>query len=184
LTAFFRENKFMSLGIKANDWQACGVLSLAGSDGIGGGLFIFDFFSAKANLTARFTFKGGGVGLGGKYNGESWGGDASGTAMPADVGSFGPWSSIKCSKEFSVWDLNGAWGRLTTLSGGIGLTFGFVYITAAPPWSIFTNYFASQNVGGFGTGIGVTGLILVGNWRYKQIVQNRPSPSNAATSWA
>lgn len=173
----------MSLGMKASDWQVCGVMSLAGSDGVGGGLFFFDFYSAKANLTARFTFKGAGVGLGGSYKGTSVGGDASGTAVPEDIGPFGPWSSIECTKEFCVWDLNGAWGRLTTLGGGIGLTFGFVFITAAPPWSFSDNYFASQNVGGFGTGVGVTGLILAGNWRFKHVVENRPA-SNSSTAWA
>lgn len=173
----------MGFGDRVNDWQVCGVLSLAGSDGIGAGLFIFDFYSAKANLTARFTFKGGGVGLGGEYQGGSIGGDGSGTGLPEDIGPFGQWSSIECTKEFSVWDLNGAWGRLTTLSSGVGLTIGVVFVTAAPPWSLFDNYFASQNVGGLGSGVGVTGLILVGNWRFKKVVVNKPASSDAATSW-
>lgn len=174
----------MSLGMKVDDWQVCGVLSLAGSSGIGGGVFVFDFYSDSAKLSARFTFKGGGVGLGGEYQGGSIGGDGSGTAVPDDIGPFGPWSKITCAKKFSVWDLNGAWGRLTTLSSGVGLTIGVVFITAAPPWSLFDNYFASQNVGGLGSGVGVTGLILVGNWRFKRVVQNIPASSNTATAWA
>lgn len=155
----------MGLETKANDWQVCGVMSVAAGATLGAGVFVFDFYSPTADLTARFTFKGVGAGLGG---------DASGTALPAQIGPFGPWSSISCDESFNVWDLNGAWGRLTNACVGMGVTFGSVFITAAPAWSWNRSWFHSQDVGGFGTGAGAGALVLVGNWRFKRVVSNSP----------
>jgi hypothetical protein len=156
----------MGLGDRVNDWQACGLMQVAGGEGVAAGLFIFDFYSAAAGLTGRFTFKGGGIGIGG---------NASGTVVPSQIGPFGPWSSVDCDTPFSIWDLNGAWGRITSASVGMGLEFGVVFITAAPPWSMFNSFFHSQNVGGFSTGAGAGAIALVGNWRFKMVVNNSPS---------
>ncbi len=163
----------MGLGDKVDDWQACGIMQVAGGDVAAAGLFVFDFYSAKAAVTGRFTFKGGGLGIGG---------NASGTALPADIGTFGPWSSVSCDKPFSIWNLNGAWGRISTLGFGMGVTFGVVFITAAPPWSAFDSFFHSQNVGGFATGAGAGGLVVVGNWRFKKVVETTPSSYKNDTS--
>jgi hypothetical protein len=157
----------MSLGDKANDWQVCAAMQIAGADVIGAGVFVFDFYSQSADVSARFKFKGAGVGAGG---------NASGTMIPEEIGKFGPWSSIECEEPFSVWDLNGAWGRISALSGGTGLLFGYEYITAAPPWNIFRAYFFSQNVGGFGIGVSAGGFVFVGNWKFMKVCNNKPSP--------
>lgn len=163
----------MGLGDKVSDWHACGLIQVAGGDAIAAGVFVFDFYSATANVTGRFTFRGGGIGIGG---------NASGTAVPSQIGPFGPWSSIDCDNPFSIWDLNGAWGRLTSLSVGMGLEFGVVYITAAPRWSMFTSYFHSQNVGGFSTGAGAGGFTLVGSWSFKSVVHTSPADISSGDS--
>lgn len=163
----------MGLDTQANDWQVCGVMQVAAGEGVAAGLMVFDFFSPTAGVSARFTFKGVGMGLGG---------DASGTALPDQIGPFGPWSSITADKPFSVWALNGAWGRVTSAGVGMGVTFGVLFITAAPAWSLLESYFHSQNVGGFSTGAGAGALALVGNWRFKCVTNNQPGAAPADSS--
>ena len=50
----------MSLGTRASDWQVFGRVSLAGGAVISAGLYIFDFYSPTAELSAKFVFHGGG----------------------------------------------------------------------------------------------------------------------------
>jgi hypothetical protein len=155
----------MGLSDQVDDWQVSGRVQVAAADVIGAGLFVFDFYSAKAGVSAVFWFKGAGVGLGG---------DASGGGLPSDIGPFGPWSALECDKPFSVWDLNGAWGRIASANVGMGLTLGPVLISAAPPWSMLDSFFHSQDVGGFGVGGGAGAFVLVGNWRFKQVSHRIP----------
>jgi hypothetical protein len=138
-------------------------MQIAGADGIGAGLFYFDFYSPTAGFTSRFSFSGTGFGLGG---------NAAGTLVPGE-GPLGPWSSIETDNAFSVNDLHGAQGRLTNLSVGVGIGYGLVYITAAPPWS-FSSWFSSQNVGGYGTSTGAGIMTLVGGWEFKSVSGNTP----------
>jgi hypothetical protein len=165
----------MSLDKKVSDWQVCAAMQAAGADLIGAGLFIFDFYSKSLDLSARFKFRGGGVGAGG---------NASGTTVFEEIGQFGPWTEIGCDEPFCVWDLNGAWGRISALSGGVGLLFGFEYITAAPPGSWTRSYFHSQNVGGFSYGTGAGGFVFVGSWRFAKVCNNKPSPSSLSPNIA
>jgi hypothetical protein len=131
-------------------------------------LFVFDFYSPSNDLSARFTFKGGGAGAGGNVGG---------TALGGDVGPYTSFSEIEVKNAFSVWDLNGAWGRVASFGVGTGLGYSIVAITAAPPWAWSGSraYFTSQSVGGFGTGLGAGGVWLVGNWRFKKVSNNKPS---------
>src|SRR5262245_39000555 len=117
-------------------------------------------------MTGLFTFKGGGVGLGG---------DPSGFVIPHDFGDFStPWSSLDCDQSLSGWQLNGAWGRVTAMGGG-GVQYTLLYVTAAPAWSLLKSYFHSQNAGGYGGGgAGAGGFVLVGNWRYKKVLNLQP----------
>lgn len=164
----------MALGTAANDWQACMILSIAGGAGIAAGTYRFDFYSPTAGLGARFKFVGMGVGEGG---------DLSGTALPAQLGPFGPWSSIDCDRPFSVWDLNGSWGRLSSVNVGMGVGLGPAYITAAKPF--LRSWFHSQNVGGFGTGgVGASGELLIGRWRFVGVSGNVPGASSGGDTVA
>jgi hypothetical protein len=144
------------------------MMQIAGADVVGAGLYTFDFYSKSVGVSARFVFKGVGAGLGG---------DASGFVVPHDFGDISSsWSTLECDQPFSVWDLNGAWGRLTDLGGGIGIQYSLLFITAAPPWSWSRSYFHSQSAGGYGGGgAGGGGFVLVGNWRFKQVVNTTPA---------
>jgi hypothetical protein len=85
-------------------------------------------------------------------------------------------SDLKCDKKFSVWDLNGSWGRLSSISFGMGVTFGPMMITAAKHFWSMESFFHSQNVGGFGTGPGgVGGEVLIGRWSYVTTSARKPS---------
>ena len=161
----------MSLGQKVSDWQVCAFMQAAAADLIGAGILIFDFYSKSLDLSARFKFRGAGVGAGG---------NASGMAFPEEIGPFGPWTAIECNESFSVWDLNGAWGRVSAVSGGVGLLFGYEYITAAPRWSMSRAYFYSQNVGGFGYGLGGGGFVFVGSWAFMRVSKNKPLPPSGS----
>ena len=157
----------MGLDTRATDWQACGVVTVAGGDVLGAGLFVFDFYSEAAGLTARFTFKGVGIGAGGNAGGTTVG----------DIGPYTSFTALTVKNAFNVWDLNGAWGRVGSFGAGIGLSYGIVTVCAAPPWSWgdAKAFFTPQNVGGFGTGLGAGGVWVAGNWRFKKVSGNRPS---------
>jgi len=163
----------MPLDTHASDWQVCLLLSLAGGAGVAAGDYVFDFYSATAGLTARFKFYGFGVGAGGNL---------SGTVIPAQLGPFGPWSSIKCDKSFSVWDLNGSWGRLSSITFGMGVVLGPVMITAAKRFWSTDSWFHSQDVGGFGSGgAGVSGEVVIGGWHYVTGSHNAPGSDDDNT---
>jgi hypothetical protein len=155
----------MAIGDQVDDWQVSGRFQVAAAELVSAGLFAFDFYSAKAGVSAVFWFKGGGVGLGG---------DACGGGMPTEVGPFGPWSAIKCLKPFSVWDLNGAAGFVASANVGVGVTLGPVVIGAGPLLKIGGNFFEDQDVGGFGFGGGAGVFLLFGNWRFKGVTHRIP----------
>jgi len=163
----------MGVGRSADDWQVCGICQIAAGDVIAAGGFVFDFYSETAAITARMIFSGPGAGLGG---------NASGTGLPVQGASFGPWSSIECDKSFSILDLNGAWGRLTSANIGVPITFGAVIISAFPAWSLWDCYFHSQNVGGFGTGLGAGAMVIGGKWYLWSIVYNTPNSGGSSSS--
>ena len=158
----------MDMDVKANDWQCAGLFQIAGGRVAAAGHFNFIFYSKTAGGSGMFTFSGVGLGVGG---------DASGAVLPVDFDKFSsPWASIEGTKPFSGWDLHKAWGRLTTLGGSAGgIGYGLVFITACPPWSWDDTWFASQSVGGYGTGgAGAGGFVLGGGWNYKKAVQLKP----------
>lgn len=165
----------MGLGTKASDWQACGVVDTAGGHVIGAGLFVIDFYSVSADLTGRCVFKGVGIGAGGNVGG---------TALGGDLGPYTSFSSIEVPTAFSMWDLNGAWGRIASFGVGAGLGYSILAITAAPPWTFEDDkhFFLAQNIGGFGTGLGAGGVLVAGSWAFKQVVANKPA--TAADSYA
>jgi hypothetical protein len=167
----------MGFDTRTNDWQVCMVLSIAAGAYLAAGTYRFDFYSQKALICARFKFFGFGLGAGledGKQRLEVTPSDLSGTALPIEnVPGFSPWSDIECDRSFSVWDLNGSWGRLSSLTVGAGATVGPTMITAAKPF--WKSWFHSQDVGGFGTGaFGASGEVIIGHWDLVGLSQNRP----------
>ena len=165
----------MSWNTRTTDWQVCGLGQVGYGAGYAAGTYLFCFYSATASVSGLYLFSGGGMGVGG---------NASGVVNPADYGAVSsPWSQLSsfpfvCGvKEFSGNDLNGAWGRISSLGvGGLGVTYGVTYITAAPPWAITNFYFFSQNVGGlgYGPGAGLGGQAIVGQWGFVSTTSLRP----------
>jgi hypothetical protein len=153
----------MASGDRATDWQACMIFNVGAGAGIAAGDYVFDFYSATVGAAGRFKFYGVGIGVGGNLSGGN---------LPVTFGPIGPWSSINCDRPFSIWDLNGSWGRLGAGSVGAGVTLGPMYITAAKPF--FHSWFHSQNVGGFGLGAGAGLDELIGRWRYVSVSGNVP----------
>jgi hypothetical protein len=156
----------MGLSTQASDWQVCGVMQVAGAATVGAGWYVFDFYSATAGICGRFNFRGGGIGAGG---------NASGTALPIEGMGFSPWSSIETDHSFSLSDLNNCWGRLTSLSIGVAVQVGVLYISAAPRFFSTRAYFHSQNVGGLGTGLGAGGVVFIGGWHFAGVSGNIPA---------
>ena len=52
----------MGLDTQATDWQVFGSVSVAAGAGISAGLYLFDFYSATAGISAQFGFHGYGSG--------------------------------------------------------------------------------------------------------------------------
>ncbi len=165
----------MGLGDKASDWQVCGLMQVAAGATLAAGMYGFDFYSAALNTTGRFRLSGAGVGAGG---------NASGTMLPLEGMGFSPWSSIDCDEPFSINDLNNCWGRLSSLSVGVGVQVGVVYISAAPRFWSTRTYFHSQNVGGLGTGLGAGGILIIGGWHFSNVSGNRPGSSGSDSTMA
>jgi hypothetical protein len=155
----------MSLDQWADDWQVSGRFQIAGGAVIGAGLYLFDFYSAQAGVTAIFAFHGLGFGAGG---------NATGGGLPEDVGPFSAWSQLECLRKFSVWDLNGAFGNLMSVNVGVGISIGPVLITARPAFSMDW-FFSNQDVGGLGFGGGAGANFLIGSWRFKKVCNRTPA---------
>ncbi len=155
----------MGMNTRADDWKALGIMQSGYGLVVASGLFVFDFYSAKAKLSARFTFAGTGKGLGG---------DLSGFGDPAG------WSDIECSgkgtygQPFSVYDLDKCQGHIASAGAASGVGYGFMYISAGPKPGFKKYLFAVQSVGGFGIGAGISAFSLTGKWSFKRVSNTRP----------
>jgi hypothetical protein len=164
---------------KTSDWQVCCLGQVAAGTGLAGGVFLFCFYSATAGGSAYYTFNGLGAGVGG---------NASGVINPGDYQELSaPWTrlcniSYTCGvKPFNTHDLHGAGGRITSLGAGAWVVgYGVTYITAGPFSDPSDHYFYSQNVGGFGWGLGagkgfaLSGSVLLGAWVFVKEASLKP----------
>lgn len=146
---------------EAVDWQACGVAQVGFVAGVGAGLYCFEFRSKAANSRAVFTFLSVGFGVGGSLGG--------GTApSPTDVAKNRLpeiWSDLKCSRPFSLEDLNHSYGVLETI--GAAGAIGYYATRISSGWA--TKLFNQQVTSGWGTGVGAMGAVLSGVWTGWQI---------------
>ena len=166
----------MGLATPASDWQVFGRVSVAAGAVISAGLYVWDFYSATAGVCARLGFNGVGLGAGGNLGS---------LGAPEDVGPLTVWSQIDCDKPFSVYDLNGAWGRVTALGGAVGAGYSAIFISGAPAFWSMKTFFHSQYVGGISLlSVGGGGQSLIGGWRFKGVSSNAPGPSSPETSVA
>lgn len=176
----------MSLSDQTSDWQVSGRLQIAAGTVASAGLYLFDFYSPAANGTALFVFSGYGVGVGvddNKPSGFGNLGNASGGGLPGTIGDFGPWSSITCDKPFSVWDLNGAWGRIARANIGVGLTFGPVFISGTQ--LLFHRFlFPFPECRGLWIWRRRRHMVLLGKWSYKRVTNRIPPDANPYSDYA
>ena len=130
---------------RSNDWEVLGVSAVAGGAGPAGGEFIFHF-RRDGGAVAVMSCSVYGLGVGGM------GGSVLGT-----------YSRITAERSFSINDLDGCAGRLTTAGAGLGAGYGLVYISAFG----FSagNLFLSQSVGGFTLTAGAGALTGISYWK-------------------
>ncbi len=143
----------MGHGTRATDWGVAGVAQVGGAATVGGGLWMFEFKSVLAAARQPFVFIGAGLGLGGSMGG------ASAPDMSAGTPSY---TSIACDRPFSVDDLSGSAGRLTTAGAGLALGYGVTIVTAFN-WG--GSMFSSQECYGISIGVGASAITMVGYWR-------------------
>jgi hypothetical protein len=166
----------MGLATAASDWQVFGRVSVAGGLGISAGFYVWDFYSATAGISAVLGFHGVGLGEGGNLGS---------IGAPDDVGPLTAWSQIDCDQPFSVYNLNGAWGRITALGGAVGAGYSAIFISAAPEFWSLKSFFHSQYVGGISLlSVGGGGQSLIGGWTFKHVSNNVPGPSSPGTAVA
>jgi len=141
----------------ACDWQACGVATIGGAEGLGGGVFFFEFRSKSANCRGSFMFLAAGLGLGGDMGGGSGPspGDVIHNRQP-DL-----WTSLECINYFSADDLDMSVGQLFlgTVTGAYG--YSVVRISAG----LLPVLFRLQSCSGWSTGVGVGAAVFTGVWK-------------------
>jgi hypothetical protein len=164
----------VGLDTQATDWQVFGRVSVAGGAGVSAGLYIFNFFSGTAGISGLFGFHGYGFGEGGNLGG---------LGCTDDVGPITAWSSLECDRPFSIYDMNGAWGRISYLGGAVGVGYSALFITASPAFWTLQTFFHSQYVGGISLlSVGGGGQVLLGGWRFKGVSNAVPNADPAATA--
>lgn len=160
---------------KTMDWQVCCVGQAAGGAGVAAGAFVFIFHSKTAAVTGIYTFSGVGMGVGG---------NASGFVNPFDLGVVSsPWTQLYAPTPhvcglipFNTYDLNKTQGRITYMGvGGLGVTYGSMYISAFKWNPLADGYFWSQPL--YGAGFGAPGAgagVLVGVWGFVKETSAHP----------
>jgi len=150
----------MGLSTEADDWQVLGITSFGVGLALAAQVFVFDFFSETADVTARFFFIGYGSGIGVRSGG--W-------VLPG----ISSWSSIDCKRPFSVRQLDHVPGTIASVTVGVGANVGPTLISAISGSG--AALFSDQDVGGVSGGISAGAAALAGRWRFARTVHNRPS---------
>ena len=134
----------MDRGKRSNYWEVLSVSSVSGGAGPGGGVFVFHF-RRDQGAVAVFSCVTYGLGVGGA--GGSVGGN---------------YSRITTERSFSVDDLDGCAGRITSLGAAWGGGIGSCHISAFG--LSVGNLFLSQQVGGVSFGAGAGGVVGLCRW--------------------
>jgi len=154
----------MGLDTESNDWQVLGISAFGFALGIAAEVFVFDFFSATADITARFRFIGYGSGIGVR---------AGGWVLPGITN----WSSIDCQRPFSALQLDHAAGTLASVTVGVGVGVGPCLISGIKSSGAL---FTDQDAGGLSGEFSAGAVALAGRWRFTRIVSDVPPASAGA----
>lgn len=164
----------MGMSTKANDWRCLCVMQVGFASGVGVGSFMFDWYSAKARISARMLLTVSGFGLGGNLGG---------TALPTLNGKDGGWSDISGNEAFSINDLSGSEGWIRSAGIGVGVGFSLTDISAKK--SNADDYlFEDQGISGFATGLGASVYCYNGTWGFARVVRSRPPVVLQPLKWA
>jgi len=142
----------MGNGTKVTDWEVAGVAQVGGAATLGGGAWMFEFKSTLAAVKQAFVFVGAGLGVGGSVGGASAPDFSAGTPS---------YTAITCDRAFSVDDLSGSAGRLTTAGAGLAVGYGVTIISA---FNLRGSMFSSQECYGISIGVGAGAMTTVGYW--------------------
>jgi hypothetical protein len=154
----------MGLSTEADDWQVLCINSFGVALGLAAAVFIFDFNSETAGLTARFRFVGFGSGIGTRI-------------LSVVLPGLSDWSQISCDRPFSVVQLDHTSGTMASASVGVGATIGPCLISAIKSSG---SLFSDQDAGGLSAGLSAGAFLLAGRWRFNKIVLNSPSAPTGA----
>lgn len=147
----------MSNDVAAADWQCVGVAQAGGAVGLAAEIACFEFRSASADFRGKYLLIGGGLGLGGNLGGgvAPSPGDFVDNALP-DL-----WTSLEVRRPFTATDLDLAYASATSL--GAAAAYGYTLMSLTAGW--MDPLFTAQDVSGWGTGVGISGVMLVGVWK-------------------
>lgn len=119
---------------------------------------MFQFRSRQADFMGEYLFVGGGLGLNGSLNGAI-------APSPSDFANGGHdidlWSDIRVSRPFSADDLNLSYAAVCFV--GINAAYGYGLMTITAGWA--NPLFSTQNVSGWGVGVGIGGAMMGGIWK-------------------
>ena len=141
----------MSLTTKASDWEVLGICQIGAAATLGGGVWFFKFRSQQAGVDEMVNFSAVLLGLGGSIGGIS---------LPKLSGQL-PYSAIQCSQSFSLYDLTGSMGRVTTAGGSAVVGFSLLFVSA---FNLSGHLYESQPCHGFVGGVGLNAVTSVGTW--------------------
>jgi hypothetical protein len=150
----------MSFTDDADDWQVLCIDSVGAGLGLAVMAFIFDFFSEKADITARFRLVAFGSGIGGS---------SAGWAIPG----LSDWSELDCRRPFSAQKLHQCAATVATATVGVGANVGPCLISAIMPTGV--SLFEDQDAGGLSGGLSAGAYALAGTWKFVRVVSNRPA---------
>ena len=144
---------------EADDWQVLCIDSFGAGLGLAAMFFVFDFFSEKADITARFRLSAFGSGIGGS---------SAGWALPG----LSDWSALDCKRPFSALTLHQCTATVATATVGVGANVGPCLISAITQSGV--SLFEDQDAGGLSGGLSAGAYALAGTWKFTKAVSNRP----------
>ncbi|MGI8638793.1 MAG: hypothetical protein ACR2MG_02420 [Pyrinomonadaceae bacterium] len=147
----------MNYDTQASDWKVKDAGGISQAVGLAAGVWLFIFKSNTARCTSLLAFSGMGLGLGIEW--KLIKGIETSISGPLFVEGEG--TPIKCENSFSASEMNGKFGLVSSVGAAAGAGYGIVAITA---FSLRKNYFKTQPIRGWNSGVGASAISSFGTW--------------------